>query len=241
MYRVLIFSLVILFSFLPKQAETTSLILQVVLVEKWFKTVQKYNTHQKQEFVLGALFHNISYLEDLNYDPEINQNITLEDIASCEDPFKAGQIFYDYIVLKRDRLKERWSIYEHLTILPKDQRSSFLKLLEDELLYDPQTCVKAMGYLSSISDGEITTGIDIEKIAIWHGILYSYLGSKPSKALTKLKSDKRVNFSINAEGIDIWKAALVFLSTSEKIKNYLEDLLNEFDVAFELFRLKYLK
>ena len=94
--------------------------------------------------------------------------------------------------------------------------------------------------ICSIATGEILTGIEIEKLAIWHGVLYKYFSSKPSESLLSLKQDKRIQMPVSDDTLDIWKVALLFFSKNDKIKTYLKDFLAEFETSFEFFKLKYL-
>ena len=122
----------------------------------------------------------------------------------------------------------------------KDKIYFFLQLLEDEILYAPLLCGKASSYLSGISEGEILAGIEVEKLAVWHGVMYKYFSQKPSNFVLSIEKDKRIAFPFSAAQGDLWRAALLIYSTHDKIREYLKDLIAEFEKDMEFFQLKYL-
>lgn len=221
-------------------AYSISIILKVSLAESWFNIVEKYTPKEKQEFILGALIWNISFL-DSNETSEYEKGITLTEVYEEKNPFEAGLKFHSYLAEKKCNLIEKWGVFRLVTGIPSDQINLFFKLLEDETLYNRKISSKASSCLSSIVIGELLTGIEVEKLAIWHGILYKYLAAKPSETLITLKKDKRVKMPVSEDTLEIWKAALMYFSKNEKIKSYMSDLIGEFETSFEFFKLKYMQ
>lgn len=211
---------------------------KVYLAEKWFHVVDKYNNKEKQDFILGVLIHDIGFLEgdeDVYYNPDV----TLKDIYESESPFEAGFKFHSYVKHKKGILMEKWGVPRLITGFNDSNLYLFLKLLEDEIIYDPKFFATTSGYISLISIGEILTGIEVEKLAIWHGLLYKYLSARPSQSIRFLYKENRIHQDITLESIDLWVAAIQFFSSNEKVKNYVKDLLADFEESFEYFKLKY--
>lgn len=231
--------LVIVCSCVLCSLHSVSVIMKTNLAEKWFEVTGKYSPKEKQEFVLGTLIQTITFLDSI--DPSYYDNgVTLKEIYESDSAFDAGYKFHSYVCEKKQKLVDRWGVFHLISGIAQDQMHLFFKLLEDEILFDTKHCAKAASYLSSITTGEILTGIEVEKLAIWHGVLYKYFASKPSESLISLKQDKRIQMPISSETLDIWKAALLFFSKNDKIKTYLKDFIAEFDTSFEFFKLKYL-
>lgn len=232
------FTFLLLSIFIFTTAYPVSVIFKVRLADRWFDITEKYNDREKQEFILGALIHNISFL-DTSENDDFQPEVTLKDIYDTHSAFDAGYKFHSFLTEKKTKLIERWDIYRLITGIPQEQMSLFLKLLEDEMAFDVKLCAKASTFLSVISIGEIMSGVEVEKLAIWHGVLYKYLSSRPSESLISLKKDKRVNIPVSEDTIETWKSALLFFSKNEKIQTYLKDLIAEFETSFEFFKLKY--
>lgn len=218
--------------------EAASPMTKVYLAEKWFHVVDKYTNKEKQDFILGVLIHDIGFLEgdaDVYYNPDV----TLKDIYEAENPFEAGFKFHSYVKHKKEILMEKWGVSRMITGFTDGNLYLFLKLLEDEVIYDPKFFASTSGYISLISIGEILTGIEVEKLAIWHGLLYKYLSARPSQSIRFLQKENRLHQDITIDSIDLWVAAIQFFSSNDKIKNYVKDLLSEFEDSFEYFKLKY--
>jgi hypothetical protein len=215
--------------------------LQVHAAENWFKLLEKYGKKEKQEFILGMLFHDRELIEKIPTDAGKLDSIELSKIYLIPNPFEAGLNFSIYVRKKREKILKKWGVEEIISGVSKDKIFFFLQLLEDEIMYAPLLCGKASSYLSGISEGEILSGIQVEKLAIWHGIMYKYFSQKPSNFVLTLAKDKRIKFSFTEAQGELWRAALLIYATHQKIQEYLEDLITEFDSDMELFKLKYLK
>lgn len=216
-------------------------IVQVKVAEDWFKVNEKYGKKDKQDFILGSLFQDRGLLEKIPTKDVNSTKIDLYHIFTTQDPFEAGGLFACYFKYKRDKVLKKWGVEQLITGIPKEKVYFFLQLLEDEIIYNPLLCGKASSYLSGISEGEILSGIQVEKLAIWHGVMYKYFSQKPSNFVLSIDKDKRMQFAFSAEQGEFWKAALLIYSNQEKIKEYLSDLLSEFDQEMEFFKMKYLK
>jgi hypothetical protein len=218
----------------------TGVLLDVKISESWMQTVDKYNSKQKQEFILGVLMNNIHFLDEIPILRETEKNVSLKQIFSTDDPFEAGSRFFHYIAEKREKTLQKWGVEEMIGVIPKNHLKVFISLLEDEVIYSKLLSGKASSYLSGISEGEILTGVRVEKLAIWHGVLYKFFSEKPSSSIMSLQKDKRLNFPISEESVQFWKTALIFYSQNKKIIDYVTDLQEELEKAYEIFSLKHL-
>ncbi len=220
--------------YLQPLLEAKSIMFQVLVAEKWFNTTEKYNASEKQDFILGLLFHNIEDSKDGNkIFNSIEEDITLEKIHADSSAFSAGFSFYSFVQNLKKKHAIRHNVYDQITGIEREYMTNFLELLEDEFVYDPKICAKAASHLSMISIGEIVTGIPIEDIAVWHGNLYNYLSIRPSENLHIIK-----NWQLSEEKRPILKAALIYLAAKNPIRVHLEDLLLAYDTTFEIFKLK---
>ena len=160
-------------------------IMQVKFAHMWFDVHSKYNAKEKQDFILGSLIHEICFLENISFiEPE---SFSLKEVWDSDSPFEAGKKFNLYIKNLRQRHLSRNMIAELIQGVSLEHKDFFIKLLEDEIVYDPELCIKASSYLSAISEGEIISGVKVDRLAIWHGVLYKYLNQRPSEALEVFK------------------------------------------------------
>lgn len=214
---------------------------QIHVAENWFKLINKYGKTEKQDFILGMLFHDRELLDRIPSETGKLKLIELTEVYTSPTPFEAGLNFSLYFRNKRDKILKKWGVEDLITGIGKDKIFFFLQLLEDEILYAPLLCGKASSYLSGISEGEILSGMKVEKLAIWHGVMYKYFSQKPSNFVLSIEKDKRIQFSFNEAQGELWRAALVFYSRHEKLREYVNDLIAEFDKDMEFFKLKFLK
>lgn len=214
---------------------------KVFVAENWFKLMEKYGKKEKQDFILGMFFDDRELLDKIPEDKDKLETCDLTQVYATTIPFDAGVNFSIYFKNKRQKILKKWRVEELISGIAKDKIFFFLQLLEDEILFSPLLCGKASSYLSGISEGEILSGMKVEKLAIWHGVMYKYFSQKPSNFVLSLDKDKRLQFSFSKEQGEIWRAALLIYSNHEKIKDYLNDLIAEFDKDIELFKLRYLK
>lgn len=214
-------------------------ITQVKLIEIWCNCFEeKYTQKEKQQFILGALFKNIEYLNDISHSIVWKKGVTLKDVYNARSAFEAGEKFSSYVHEKKLSIVKRWGIEQLITGISPEFIQLFLSLLEDETVHSVRVCMPAVSALSGISEEEILTGINIEQLVVWHGILYKYFKGKPSESLLLLKHDNRIRFPELDQTIDTWCQALVFFGANKKIQNYVNDMLLEFENSFEFFKLK---
>lgn len=216
-------------------------ILKVQLAETWFKIDDHYKKKQRQEFILGALFGDIYLIQKGCQEKKIDVAITLKEVFEEKDPFTAGELFSSYVEAKRMKILSNWGVEEKIPTLGFITPSFFLKLLEDELLFSPLLSSKASSYLSAISEKELASSFSVEKLAIWHGVMYKYFSQKPSNLVLTLSQDKRFLYNLSEQQSEILRGALLFYASQDKFKNYSKELVEEIEESFEIFKIKYFK
>jgi hypothetical protein len=213
---------------------------KVHVAESWFKMIKGYGKKERQDFILGMLFCDRELLQTIPSDESKTEVVDLKKVYTSTSAFEAGLNFSAYFKHKRGQILKKWRVEELISGVAKDKIYFFLQLLEDEILYAPLLCGKASSYLSGISEGEILAGIEVEKLAVWHGVMYKYFSQKPSNFVLSIEKDKRIEFPFSSEQGDLWRAALLIYSAHDKIREYLQDLIAEFEKDMEFFQLKYL-
>lgn len=214
---------------------------QVHVAENWFKIIDGYGKKEKQDFILGMLFRDRELLKKLPTEEDKIEVFDLKKVYRAASAFEAGLNFSLYFRSKRASVLKKWGVEELISGISKEKICFFLQLLEDEITYAPLLCSKASSYLSGISEGEILAGIKVEKLAIWHGVMYKYFSQKPSNFVLSIEKDKRIEFSFSEAQGELWRAALLIYSNHPKIQDYMKDLFDEFEKDMEFFKLKYLK
>jgi hypothetical protein len=123
----------------------------VLLAEKWIEYKEHYNKKEKRAFILGTLFPDIRYLGVVTRNKTHEFELTISDLEKKQSPFIKGKRLHAWVDETREALVVKWNIYSKLKSI-KDQKykATFLKLLEDEILYTQRDWQNIRHYLLTI-------------------------------------------------------------------------------------------
>lgn len=175
----------LLFSFLCLSIEAAGPVTHAYLTRKFFISHPQYSPSAQQEFMRGTLFPDIRYLGHVSRTKTHFEEVTINDILEEPSPFIAGMKFHSWVDITRSHYVNAVRIGSALstTIDPK-LSYTYLKLLEDQLVYEKEGWDDCCGYLLEISPEELAYGMDKETIMRWHGMLALFFKSSPSTVLT---------------------------------------------------------
>src|ERR1700730_4679760 len=109
-----------------------------VLAGKWMKTNCEFSEEQKAACIVGTLFPDIRYIAKVERSKTHDKNVTLAELRAEKNAFIAGKKLHSFVDEKRAEFIDQKGIYDILTTrfkVPKEHIHTFLKFLEDELLY----------------------------------------------------------------------------------------------------------
>jgi hypothetical protein len=231
----LIFSWFFLFAAKSEAAFPTT---HLYFAEKWVAQkapvlLSKGHDFDHDEFILGNFFPDIRYMGGMTREETHEKNVTVEAIENSPSWFVAGMRLHAFVDDVREDCVQKWKIYPLIEPFSMGYRETFLKLIEDEILYDRVNISFALACLMPISEGEKATGISTKSIHKWHQRLCYYLGARPQHVLNALVWFKKGIFQIPPEVVKEWQRSLPVLAQLPELRDYVERLSSEFDKLFE--------
>lgn len=209
-------------------------ITHALLAEKWIKYREQYTPEQKKSFVLGTLFPDIRYLGVIERDKTHEKNLALADLLAPQTEFTKGKRLHAFVDELREKFIVNQKIYDTIKTVPgQEYKAMFLKLLEDEILFSKQNWAPTLQSLATIDEEERKYNISEEHLQKWHRIQAMTFTQKPSEYLADLSAQNKGFGNVPIEITRQWIQILPKLAADAKMKQYVENMLQEFDKTFE--------
>lgn len=223
------FILIVLLSFLPL-SYAAGPVTHIVLGEEWLaQRAPEYTQEQKKLFLLGTLFPDIRYLGTIKREDTHFKKVSLDKVQKETSIFRQGMLFHSFV----DEFREKWikshSIEKQLShITDYHQRGTFLKLIEDQILYSTMSWGKFCQSLMTIPSEERAYGIDEKTLTEWHTALTLYFAASPSVLLTQIGLFEKDFLNMKAAEIKEWGKALPEYAEDETMKQHVSDMMAAF-------------
>lgn len=226
--------IIFLFAFFSQALFAAAPITHAVLAEQWIALHEKYNDEQKKSFILGTLFPDIRYLKVITRDKTHEKGVTVQKLLSKQSPFTKGKRLHAFVDKEREKLVVKWKIYDKIKNVPGQRyKATFLKLLEDEILFSNKNWAEIRGYLVSIDPEEMKFGIAEQDIKRWHHNQLMAFTSAPSQYLTVMAMLDKGYGNIPAPIIKEWSKILPKYAKKKEIIHYVDNLLASLDNIFQ--------
>ena len=137
-------------------------------------------------FYVGTLFPDIRYLGKFRRKSTHFKNTTLADVQGQPNSFYKGLKLHSWLDETREKFAVNYGVYKKLENIPKKHRASFLKFIEDELMFKQLDWQMVKSSLSNTYTYQIDFGADQKSLFIWHSLLKVYFSFPPSKSLSQL-------------------------------------------------------
>lgn len=208
--------------------------MHVLLAERWMEAQDwHYISNQKQAFIVGTLFPDIRYLGVLKREETHEQNLTRQDICEQkEKPFEAGRKLHVWVDELREKFAEEWKIYEKLPNSVYTHRATFLKLLEDEIIWNNLNIVPIIEALDNIEPEEEKFKVEVNVLKQWHSLLSRYIQIPPAQTLSNLSRADKGFFNIPKEEVALWSKLIPELKEDKEICRYVGELLTYLNEKF---------
>jgi hypothetical protein len=138
-----------------------------------------------------------------------------------------------YIDVVREQFVVHYKIYRHLSKIPRKHHATFLKLVEDQIIWDKINHLEAITMLETLDDQEKKWGVSEKDLLKWHFWLTNYLLTPPSDLLSLFAVMKRSFLSIPVKEVEKWPAMIETLARDPVFQNYMEALEKHFEQKFE--------
>ena len=196
---------------------------------------KNYTEAERRSFMLGTLFPDIRYLAKIAREKTHEKNVTLEDVQQAASPFSAGMKFHSFVDLERIRLVREWKSLDVLLGEVKEHRIAFLKLLEDEILFDQTHFGDIAALFAQVLPEELASGIPPATVERWHHLLMGACMHKPSVLVARAASGGASAFGIPSAILQVWGRQLPLEASKQIMKDYVRKLTNEFQQMFQTF------
>lgn len=216
--------------------EAAAPITHAYLTKNFFKHFPKYTKEQENEFMVGTLFPDIRYLGEVSRTDTHCEQMTLEEILAETNPFTAGVKFHCYVDIYREDLLVKQGIYDKLRERVPLHVASFLKLVEDEILYEKGSWSETCCSLISIHPGERAFGISDRTITKWHKLLTMLFISSPSYALNLFALTGKSAMGISAEEFKSWSELLKPISKEPMMREWVQKMSDSFDGEYDAYK-----
>lgn len=179
----------------------------VVFAEMWLDANHIHDPIVRSEFIVGTLFPDIRYLGTIDRDQTHESKITPEKIRNADTYFRGGMRLHVFVDVKREKFIKKYGTYSHLNDIPKDLRVLFLKILEDEILWNDCEWSRIIEMLQVIYPEQLLY-VDQGIAEYWHQKMSLSLGQRPSLFLKQLADNNQGFLKADAETIKLWAEIL---------------------------------
>lgn len=207
-------------------------IMHAYLADKWIHTREHYTSEQKGSFIRGTLFPDIRYLGVLSRKETHIKEVSLQDLKSEKNPFIKGTKFHAFVDEEREKMVVKWGVYDKLKNIPgQSYISTFLKMLEDEILYQDSNWSDVKEYLTSLDEDEKHMKVSTDTLVRWHKMLIDSFNTLPSKQFERLSKRDKYFLNVPPKVVKRWSKILPVLAQDPEMRLYVSDLVKHFDIA----------
>lgn len=212
-------------------------ITHVYMAERWMQYVESFEGDKRAAFILGNLFPDIQYLGDVSRTDTHEANPLIETVYKTEEPFRKGACLHAFVDKMREALVVEWQIYSHVSEYASGhQMATLLKLVEDEILYQPAAAADAAQIVKNIIPEEIATEISKKTLKKWHYFLSVYFSMPPSQLLELMSEQNLPLLNIPPETIKLWSQIVPKLAQKPELIDYVRRLDDAFTETFRSFK-----
>jgi hypothetical protein len=205
-------------------------ITHVYLGELWILKHENYNNEEYRAFQLGTLFPDIRKLGVISRYETHENGLTTKDIKNTPNPFLKGKRFHAFVDEFRDQLIKEWDIYTQLNeVIDQQYVGSFLKFVEDEILYEKLNCAKVSACLNGILPDERLFGIKEQDLDKWHTLMHQAITIRPSVNIANMANAKQELFGLPNDVLKNWSQEIPLYAKNEHMINYVTRLVDRFN------------
>jgi hypothetical protein len=182
-----------------------------------------YPVEDSHLFIAGTLFPDIRYLGTIPRNKTHEKGLSSKKIRKTASSFKAGMRLHAFLDEKREVFVSNSGILSELKEIPKDMRVFFLKLVEDEIIWDQVDFNHVRQSLGIVFEEEIAI-VDVETVIAWNQSLLRYFEQKPSDYFELLIENNESFIHLEPKTLDQWKTLLPLYARNPKFTRYMDRL-----------------
>ena len=207
-------------------------ITHVMLGEQWLaKHAPEYTEEQRKLFLLGTVFPDIRYLGTIEREKTHYVKVSLDQVLKEPSAFQRGVLFHSYVDEFREKWIRKYKIENKIKNMDEYRKGTFLKLIEDQILYTRGSWGKFRQFLLSIPEEEKTYGINDKTLTEWHTGLSLYFAASPELLLSQLSMLEKDIMNVKASEIKQWANLLPQYVNQDEMKSHVDKMIAAFQHA----------
>ncbi len=207
----------------------------IVLADMWIAKQEKFSEEQRKSFMVGTVFPDIRYLGVISRNETHELGLSVKDLQATQSIFERGKRLHSLVDEVRENLVVKWNIYRLLNKIPGQrpgQKATFLKLVEDEILFQKRDWSDIKQYLAMLDAGEQQYKISDDDLKRWHQNQMQFFTEPPSKTLAALAAKGKGFANIPIGITREWSILIPKFAKDKRMIKYVENLEAEFEVVF---------
>ncbi len=184
---------------------------------------------------VGTLWPDIRYLNSVRRVQTHDKKVSLNALKSvtAENAFEVGKKLHAYVDEVREKFAVSYGIYNLIADVPQKYQKTFLKFIEDEIIWDKLNRAEISRALQNTYPQEEAQGhVSKMEVLLWHGVLMYYFQQRPVEIFLKAPQVQEKFFRVPAKELERWCKLLEDKSQDPRLIEYVESLLNHFDEQF---------
>lgn len=205
--------------------------MHVALGERWISLfAPEYTAEEKKAFLLGTVFPDIRYLGVIKRTQTHYKGVSLEKILREKSAFKRGMFLHSYVDEYRDKIVRKKNMRKYIeSKIPDNLQNTFLKLVEDQYLYNQYDWGQFRLFLTSIPEEEKAFGIESKYLMQWHTMLTVYFTAMPSSLLSQFGFFDKSLLMLDADTVKIWSQLLPQYTSDPLMQAYINLVMSSFE------------
>lgn len=198
----------------------------VYFAQIWLNDCYIHDLQSQKMFIVGTLFPDIRYLGTISREATHERGVTPEKIRTTQCLFCAGMRLHSFVDEVREKFIQKSKIMDHLHSIPKNVRVLFLKVLEDEILWDQVYCQNVVEALDINYPQEVEAGVDLITAQKWHKELINYFSQRPSEFFKLLSAEGKGFLKANHATVAKWANILPLYAKNPHYIKYTQEMVD---------------
>lgn len=193
----------------------------------WLNEFEEYNFEQSQQFFLGNLYPDIRYIENIGREETHESKVTFKKVVMEKDPFRKGVLLHSYLDKMRSQKVNKLKTARLISKQVKSFTGHFLKLVEDEILFEKINQTQAKVYLSGKMKPTAPLPVSTVATTKWRYLLKLYFTASPKILIKQLEVLSKLFENLSKKMIFNWDHLLERYSKDKKMIKKTNKLIDE--------------
>lgn len=216
------------------QLQAAGPLMHLFLAECWaYCRTENFNDEDLEAFYNGTSYPDIRYLARTDEDKTHMKVYSSNDVDKAATPFLKGVALHSLVDELRNQVIQESGIYGLLQdYVDLEHRETFLKLIEDEVLWEHCEGRKYIPYLMTTLDVECDKEVSHEAVERWHGFIMLYLQAPPSQSIQNLASMNSGFLDIPPDVLARWSTWIPELAREPIFQNHVLEIIKAIRRSF---------